>query len=705
MTRTRLTIKSRITVVAGVCMLCMVVFLLAFSIEHMQRTASVVAASSGASLGEASTRYLEAMGRVQADVVQQRFVSSLMFTRTLATQLVMLKRQAKLNGLTPPQIRGDLYRLMRAMIATTPELLGIGVAFEPNGLDAGDAVSINGPDHTGNASGRFATYVSGVENFTVEEKDILGDEPDKAWWKCPHTTRKPCLVEPYSFLLNGVPTLTSSVAVPLIDGGKLIGVASVDLTLSSLQNLSQKASASLFEGKGQVTFVSAAGTVMGKSNDPALLGKTLAESYPNQSEALVGSARSGATFVGTNASTGHALVMVPFTPIPDSGVWMAIIEVPQATLMAAVAQLDQTLTRSSHTAVQMQLAVGLGVLLLGCVLMWLMASSVVKPIRRVSDMLEDIAEGEGDLTRRLIFDRTDEMGRLVGGFNRFLDKLQPVIAQVSQGVGETRTTADTASEIASLTSAGMQHQLREVEQVATAAHEMSTTSQEVARHASKAATAARDGEAASQSCKGTLETTATSIQNLAQHMHTSMEEVTLLAQNSEQIGNVLQVIQSIAEQTNLLALNAAIEAARAGESGRGFAVVADEVRHLARRTQTSVGEIRGVIETLQTGTHAVVETMQAHRQQADASAFHALKAVEALTRVNQSIDIINEMNLQIASAAEEQSAVSEEVNRNVSAIRDVTESLAEQADESARVSKSLNALANYQQHLMSHFRA
>jgi methyl-accepting chemotaxis protein len=686
-------------------MLCMVVFLLAFSIVHMQRTASVVAESSGASLGEASTRYLEAMGRVQADVVQQRFVSSLMFTRTLATQLVMLKRQAKLNGLTPPQIRGDLYRLMRAMIATTPELLGIGVAFEPNGLDAGDAVSINGPDHTGNASGRFAAYVSGVENFTVEEKDILGDEPDKAWWKCPHTTRKPCLVEPYSFLLNGVPTLTSSVAVPLIDGGKLIGVASVDLTLSSLQNLSQKASASLFEGKGLVTFVSAAGTVMGKSNDPALLGKTLADSYPTQGQALVDSARSGSTFVGANASNGDALVMVPFSPIPDSGVWMAIIEVPQATLLAAVEQLDQTLTQSSHSAIQMQLAVGLAVLVVGCVFMWLMASSVVRPIRRVSDMLEDIAQGEGDLTRRLIFDRNDEMGRLVGGFNRFLDKLQPVIAQLSQGVGDTRTTADTASEIASLTSSGMQHQLREVEHVATAAHEMSTTSQEVARNASKAADAARDGDLASQSCKSTLETTATSIQGLAQQMNTSMGEVTLLAQNSEQIGSVLHVIQSIAEQTNLLALNAAIEAARAGESGRGFAVVADEVRHLARRTQTSVGEIQRVIETLQKGTQGVVETMQAHRREADASASHALKAVDALTRVNQSIEIINEMNLQIASAAEQQSAVCEEVNRNVSAIRDVTESLAEQADESARVSKTLNELANHQQQLMSNFRA
>jgi methyl-accepting chemotaxis protein len=251
----------------------------------------------------------------------------------------------------------------------------------------------------------------------------------------------------------------------------------------------------------------------------------------------------------------------------------------------------------------------------------------------------------------------------------------------------------------------MQQQLRDVEQVATAANEMSATSQDVARNAAMAATAARNGDSASQFCKTTIETAASSIQGLALHMSASMGDVHQLAQNSERIGGVLHVIQSIAEQTNLLALNAAIEAARAGESGRGFAVVADEVRHLAKRTQHSISEIQAIIEALQSGTRDVVEAMQAQHRQADTSASHALEAVSALVKVNQSIEVITDMNLQIASAAEQQSSVSEEVNRNVSAIRDVTESLARQADDSARVSQALNDLANHQQQLMSNFRA
>jgi methyl-accepting chemotaxis protein len=482
-------------------------------------------------------------------------------------------------------------------------------------------------------------------------------------------------------------------------------VASADLTLSSLQNIAQKASASLFEGQGQVTFVSAAGAIMGRSGAPDSLGTTLSSLYPEQAQAMADSARSGITLALADSGHGNAMVMLPFSPTPESAPWMAVIEVPQATLMAAVFELQQSLEQSSRQGLVSQLVAGLAVAVLGCLFMWLMALSVVRPIRRVADTLENIANGEGDLTRRLIFARDDEMGRLVGWFNRFLDKLQPVIAQVGESVTDTRSTADTASAIAALTSSGMQQQLRDVEQVATAANEMSATSQDVARNAAMAATAARNGDSASQFCKTTIETAASSIQGLALHMSASMGDVHQLAQNSERIGGVLHVIQSIAEQTNLLALNAAIEAARAGESGRGFAVVADEVRHLAKRTQHSISEIQAIIEALQSGTRDVVEAMQAQHRQADTSASHVLEAVSALLKVNQSIEVITDMNLQIASAAEQQSSVSEEVNRNVSAIRDVTESLARQADDSARVSQALNDLANHQQQLMSNFRA
>ncbi|QAY85421.1 methyl-accepting chemotaxis protein [Pseudomonas arsenicoxydans] len=700
-----LSIKTRITLAAGSCLFVMVLCLVGFSIHQMRNTSTVVSESSTASLSQASMQYLEATGHLQATGIEERFLSSLMFTRSLATQLVMLRRQARENGLAPTQLRGDLYRLIRAQVATTPEILGVGVSFDPNALDGADSSTINGPEFTGNANGRFAVYVSSMQNFVLEEKEMQDDgDPGKGWWNCPKKTRKPCLIEPYSFLLNGVPTLTSSIALPLMDGGKFIGVVSIDLALSSLQNIAQKASASLFEGQGQLTFVSAAGVVMGRSGDPASLGKSIKDIYPQRAAEMFEGSKSVKTLAIDDPDSANVMLVVPFSPIPNASPWMTVIEVPRATLMASVAALQQVLDQSNRTSVMVQVATGIGVTLAGTLLMGLLAISVTRPIRRVSDMLENIANGEGDLTQRLSAERRDEMGALVGWFNRFLDKLQPIIAQVSQSVLETRSTADQASSIATQTSSGMQQQLREVEQVATAAHEMSATSQEVARNASMAATAARNGDVAARSCKGTIETAAQSIQSLVTHMSDAMTGVRQLADSSEKIGIVLDVIRTIAQQTNLLALNAAIEAARAGETGRGFAVVADEVRHLAQRTQDSVSEIQGVIESLQSGTREVVNAMQSQHRQADTSAAQALEAVDALANVSQSIEIMTDMNLQIASAAEEQSAVSEEVNRNVSAIRDVTGALVEQADQSARISQSLNDLANQQQLLMNNFK-
>ncbi|WP_414703760.1 methyl-accepting chemotaxis protein [Pseudomonas sp. TCU-HL1] len=250
----------------------------------------------------------------------------------------------------------------------------------------------------------------------------------------------------------------------------------------------------------------------------------------------------------------------------------------------------------------------------------------------------------------------------------------------------------------------MQQQFLEVDQVATAAQEMSATAQDVAQNASMAAQAMTTVEEAVNNGNQVIGRATSAIDSLVEEIEQAGAQALSLEQNSEQIGKVLDVIRSVAEQTNLLALNAAIEAARAGESGRGFAVVADEVRSLAQRTQTSVTEIQEVIERLQGGTQAVVKSMDATREEADKSVKHVQMAVAALQRIAEGIEAITGMNLQIASAAEEQSAVSEEVNRNVSAIRDVTERLARQALESSEISKGLDALADHQQRLMSSFR-
>jgi methyl-accepting chemotaxis protein len=242
-----LSIKTKITLAAGSCLFVMVFCLVGFSIQQMRDTSTVVRESGTNSLSLASMQYLGATGHLQANGIEQRFLSSMMFTRSLATQVVMMRRQARQNGLAARQLRGDLYRLIRAQVATTPEILGVGLSFEPNALDGADSNNVNAAEFTGNANGRFAVYVSSMQNFALEEKEMQDDgDPGKAWWNCPKKTRKPCLIEPYSFLLNGAPTLTSSIALPLMDGGKFIGVVSIDLALSSLQNIAQKGSASLF---------------------------------------------------------------------------------------------------------------------------------------------------------------------------------------------------------------------------------------------------------------------------------------------------------------------------------------------------------------------------------------------------------------------------------------------------------------------------
>ncbi|WP_428977844.1 methyl-accepting chemotaxis protein [Pseudomonas japonica] len=250
----------------------------------------------------------------------------------------------------------------------------------------------------------------------------------------------------------------------------------------------------------------------------------------------------------------------------------------------------------------------------------------------------------------------------------------------------------------------MQQQFREIEQVATASQQMSSSTQDVANSAAMAADAARGADTATCDGLAVIGQTSQVIASLAADMTQAMTQVESLATSSARIGSVLEVIRAIAEQTNLLALNAAIEAARAGEAGRGFAVVADEVRSLAQRTQASVEEIRQVIERLQQGTGEVVDAMQGSHRLAQGSVAQVNQAVAALQRIGGAVAVITDMNLQIASAAEEQSAVAEEINGNVAGIRDVTESLSGQAQASAQISQSLNQLANQQRNLMEQFR-
>lgn len=709
----RLSIQWKITLLAGLCLLVIVTLLVGTSLYQSRDTANVVKASSMAMLEEAAQKRMAARGETQSLRIQRYFMDAYQYGNGFTRQVKMLLGQAKAHSLDAASVRADLAEQMKTALQGNAELLGLYVVFLPNALDGQDEQFVAQDAQGGNDAGRFALYwsqsASGEPSSETMKEELLNDTsvmsngtPYNSWFTCPIDGKKTCVLDPYIDDVDSVETLMTSIAFPVQVDGKVVGVVGVDISLASLQEISANANKELYNGEGHVSIISPLGLFAGHSRDATVLGKPLSTAFGEHGNEL---ARLTASAQPQVLHEGDMLqVLEPLQPIPESRPWSVLIEVPQQVLTVPARKLEAELDQRGKTDSSVSLGIGLLAVVLGLLLMWLTARGVTRPILNVAAMLQNIATGEGDLTRRLNYAKRDELGELAGWFNRFLDKLQPIIADVKSSVQDARGTADQSSAIARQTSSGMQQQFREVDQVATAFQEMSATAQDVAHNAAQAADAARSADDATREGLGVIDQTTNAIELLANEMNVAMEEVEGLASSSQQIGSVLEVIRSIAEQTNLLALNAAIEAARAGESGRGFAVVADEVRSLAKRTQDSVEEIRKVIEGLQNGTREVVSSMGSSHRQAQTSVQQVERAVGALQRISQAVGVITDMNLQIASAAEEQSSVAEEINRNVASIRDVTEAISAQADESAQVSQSLNRLANHQQALMDQFR-
>lgn len=330
--------------------------------------------------------------------------------------------------------------------------------------------------------------------------------------------------------------------------------------------------------------------------------------------------------------------------------------------------------------------------------------SIVRPLRQTIAAMDDIAEGEGDLTHRLNDEGKDEIARLAHSFNNFVSKIQTLVRSVQESAEHEQEAANRLRELTSSSSELSSHLASQTNSVATAITELSSSASEVASHAREAAESANAADSEAERSAGIVHTSVKNVEHLAQQLQKATDEAEVLQQGSDKIGNILSVIVNIAEQTNLLALNAAIEAARAGEAGRGFAVVADEVRTLATRTQASTQEINDLVQTIQQSIKDVSSVIFDVQQASHATRDEAAEAEAAIASIRQAVENISTMNIQIANATDEQSRVTMEVNENVTDISDLS-SNNEKNNRSLRdLSESLNASSNELSDLVRRFK-
>ena len=358
-------------------------------------------------------------------------------------------------------------------------------------------------------------------------------------------------------------------------------------------------------------------------------------------------------------------------------------------------------TDAAHARNMLLLATSLA-LVFGLFAAWAITRQIVIPLSQTLKVAERIAAG--DLTHNLVSERHDELGQLQRAMQNMTLGLRELIGGISDGVTQIASAAEELSAVTEQTSAGVNSQKVETDQVATAMNEMTATVQEVARNAEEASEAALAADQQAREGDKVVGEAIAQIERLALEVGNSTEAMGHLKRESDKIGSVLDVIKSVAQQTNLLALNAAIEAARAGEAGRGFAVVADEVRSLAQRTQKSTEEIEELIVGLQSGTQQVATIMDNSRGLTESSVELTRRAGHALGNITRTVSTIQAMNSQIATAAEQQSAVAEEINRSVLNVRDISEQTSSASEETASSSAELARLGIYLQTLVGRFR-
>ncbi len=423
-------------------------------------------------------------------------------------------------------------------------------------------------------------------------------------------------------------------------------------------------------------------------------GKLLYATDPQQASNIDWSALTGGEARWETIAAADRYYSTTLVPLPGFD--------GQSAAFLALERDVTAVTRNVDRIGMIQNIAVVAVVLLAIVVVYRQISNAFRPLGKAAEAMQAIASG--DLSVEVTCNSNNEIAQMLAGMQAMREYLRGIIGAIHRATGDLNQVANEARQVAERSMSGAMQQKEDTDSVATAMTEMASTVHSVAGNASEAAEAARNADGQAKQGQSIVQATVTAIRSLADEVRSGAEAIERVRQESDAIGQILDVIRGIAEQTNLLALNAAIEAARAGEQGRGFAVVADEVRTLASRTQTSTTEIQAMIERLQKGTQQAVGVMESSRQRAEVSESQVQSAGNALDAITAAVSHISAMNTQIANAAAEQGRVAEEINRNVINISEVAEQTVVGAGQSSAANEHITGLAGELQGLVGRFK-